>query len=94
MSTTGMRLRPKRWAKATNVSEVYTIMWHADGGGSKTITCSFSCACTVAKLMEGFVIDEDGRHYSPDDYEDLTHHNLGIAIASDIMMWRAMGVKH
>ena len=36
----------------------------------------------------------EGRHYSPDDYEDLTHNSLGMAIASDVMMWRAMGVNH
>lgn len=76
------------------MSEVYTVMWHADEGGSKTLTCSFSCAITIAHVLEGFVIDEEGRHYSPDDFEELTHNSLGIAIASDIMMWRAMGVNH
>lgn len=76
-----------RVMEVVNMSELYTIEYKS---GIKAVRCSFRCACTVAGILDGVVIDESGKLHYPEEYKDLGDSDLGIAIASDVMMWRAI----
>lgn len=79
-----------RVTEVSDMSELYTIEYKNAGGGIKAVRCSFRCACTVANILDGVVIDECGKLHYPEEYKDLGDNDLGIAIASDVMMWRAI----
>lgn len=73
------------------MAESYTIVYRNAGGGRRTLTCSFSCACTIASILDGVVMDDvAGREYLPRDFPELVRDVVGSAIASDILMWNVI----